>query len=224
MKVLLLSCGFAVCLLTFNFLVLGCASKKVVIHLDAKDEFRLAKENFDKKKYGKAAEGFKRLIFNHPGSEYVEEAQYRLGKSYFLKHDYLEAEQEYAFLLRSFPESRFADDAHFELAYIYYKQSPPYQVDQSLTKKALNYFEDFLIKYPESAKVEEAKEYRTKCIDKLVKKEIATVKLYMKFGSRKSALIHLEDILEKYPSNSYLDEINRLLEICKSKASSTSPE
>jgi len=201
--------------LTFDFLGLGCAHEKVIINLDVKDEFRLAKENFDKKKYGKAAEGFKRLIFNHPGSGYVEEAEYWLAKSYFLKRDYLEAEQEYEFLLKSFPESRFADDAHFELALIYYKQSPPYRLDQSLTKKALNYFEDFLTKYPESVWVEEAKEYRTKCIDKLVKKEIAAAKFYMKLGHRKSALIHLKDILQKYPSNSYLDEVNRLLRICK---------
>jgi outer membrane protein assembly factor BamD len=224
MKLLLLSYSFALCLLTFNLLGVGCASKEVVIHLDAKDEFRFAKENFDKKKYGRAAEGFKRLIFNHPGSEYVEEAQYLLGKSYFLKRAYPEAAQEYEFLLKSFPESRFADDAHFELALIYYKQSPKSYRDQSITKNALNYFEDFLTQYPESDRVEEAKEYRTKCIDKLVKKEFATAKLYMKLGHRKSAIIYLEDILKKYPSNSYLEEINRLLEICKGRASSASPE
>jgi len=196
-------------------ILLGCAHEKVTIILDAKDEFRIAKENFDKKRYGKAAEGFKRLIFNHPGSEYVEEAQYWLAKSYFLGHDYTEAEQEYEFLLKSFPESRFADDAYFELALIYYKESPPYYLDQSLTKKALNYFESFLAKYPESVWVEKAKEYRAKCIDKLVRKEIATAKLYMKLGHKKSAIIHLEDILKEYPANSYLDEINRLLQICK---------
>lgn len=198
-------------LASYFLLLAGCGGHKKQVKLGPEEIFRTSKQYFDKKKYGKAINGFKKVIFEHPGSHWTEQAQYYLAKSCFLSKDYINAEMEYDFFIRSFPESRFTDDAYFELAVSYYKESPPYYLDQSLLKKAYEKFETFELKYPDSKWQPEAEKYKQKCIDRFVKKELATAKLYIKLGRPKPATIYLEDILNKYPENSFKEEIEELL-------------
>lgn len=209
-------------LLTSYFLLLtsflpGCARHELDVKLDAEDQFKVAKQEFEQKHYDKAINGFKRIMFEFPGSKWVEEAQYWLAKSYFEQKNYPQAELEYDFFLRSFSRSRFADDAYFELCLCYFKQSPPYWLDQSLTERALQRFRAFEIRFPDSNLLDKAKEYEKKCISKLVKKDLETAKLYIKMGRPKSAVLYLKDIQEQYPENSDSQEIAELLEKCNAR-------
>ncbi|MDI6840647.1 MAG: outer membrane protein assembly factor BamD [bacterium] len=194
------------------FCLLSCSRHKTEVKLNVEDEFTLAKSEFEYKHYDKAIDGFKRVIFRYPGSKWVEESQYLLAKAYLEKKDHTQAELEYDFFIQSYPRSRFADDAYFELSLCYFKESPPYGIEQSLTKKALQLFRSFIAKYPDSELIDKAREYEKKCIDKLVKKELETAKLYVKLGKPASAILYLKDIQQSYPDNSYSKEIARLLE------------
>lgn len=204
--------------LIFLLLILGllnCSRKRTEAELGPEERFKIAMEKFEKKDYDKAIDGFKQIIFRYPGSKWTEEAQYRLAKSYFLNKDYSTAEMEYDFFVKSYPRSRFTDDAAFELAVSIFYESPPYYLDSSMTKKALQEFQVFIKKYPDSELIDEAKEYVQKCIDKLVRKELETAKLYIKMGKYESAILYLKAIQKDYPATSYHSEITDLLKYCE---------
>ena len=197
--------------------IFSCSRNNIEVELDPEDEFKIAKQAFKEENYGRAIEGFKQVMFRHPGSKWAEESQYRLAQSSFFKEDYQQAEIEYEFFIKAYPRSRFLDDASFELALCYFKDSYPYYLDPSFIERALHEFQSFVKKYPHSKWLPKAKEYEQKCVDKLIRKDIETAKLYIKRGKLESAILYLEDIQDKYPETSYSKEVSRLLKECEEK-------
>jgi outer membrane protein assembly factor BamD len=196
-------------LIAFLTAFVGCSHHKD-IKLTAEERYEVATKYFNENKYDKAIENFKKLIFEWPGSELVEKSQYFLAKSCLEAKKYEEAETEYDFFIRNFPQSMFIMRAEFELALVYYKESPPYWLDQAMTRNALASFENFILKHPDTELAKEAEKYRTKCIDKLARKDLETAKLYLKLGRPESAKIYLKDIQQRYPETSLMDEVWRL--------------
>ncbi|TES90260.1 MAG: outer membrane protein assembly factor BamD [Candidatus Cloacimonadota bacterium] len=205
---------FAIVLCLF---VLNCSKKTIKLKLPTEELFRISKEYFDEKKYGRAIEGFKKLVFEHPGSELIDEAQFYLAESYFNTKDYENAIVEYRFTIENFQESPFLDDASYKLGLTYYKTSPKYYLDQKRTEEALKIINKFTVRFPESEWIGEAKTIQEKCFDKLSKKELENGKLYYKLGHFESAEIYLFDLLENYPSSSYKDEARFTLALCYKK-------
>ncbi len=190
----------------------SCSRKEIEVELDPEDVFKIAKQSFKEEDYDNAIEKFKQVIFRHPGSKWSEESQYRLAQASFFKKDYQQAEMEYEFFISRYPRSRFIDDASFELAMCYFKDSYPSYLDPSIIKIALQKFQSFIEEYPNSKWFPQAKEYEQKCIDKLVRKDLKTAKLYIKMNRLESAVLYLKSIQETYPGNSYSDEVSSLLE------------
>jgi len=200
-----------------SLFLFSCTKKTIRYDMPAKDLFKISKEAFDNKKYDIAIDGFKKLVFEHPGSEYIDEAQFFLAESYMKTKDYENAVVEYRFLIENFPESPYIDDASYKLGLTYFKASPPYYLEQTKTEDALKIIERFAVGFPESEWIEEAREVEKKCLNKLSRKEFENGKLYYKLGHFESAKIYLLDILESYPSSSYMDETKYTLALCYRK-------
>jgi len=200
--------------LLITLLLLNCTKETIRQGLPSDELFKLSKEYYDRKKYGTAIDGFKRLIFEHPGSEYIDDAQFYLGDSYLQTHDYENAAVEFRFCIQNFPESPYLDDAHYKLGVTYYKASPAYYLDQRRTHEAVKVIDRFITRFPESELIEEAKGIKEKCFDKLSKKGLENGKLYCKSGHYKSAKIYFDDIIEQYPSSSHIEEARFMLALC----------
>ncbi|OQX55040.1 MAG: hypothetical protein B5M53_04830 [Candidatus Cloacimonas sp. 4484_209] len=199
------------------FIFLGCAREAIKPDLTVDELFSKSMEEFNKKKYNLAIDGFKRLVFQHPGSELIDKAQFYLAESYLNSKDYDDAIVEYRFLIENFPESPFLDDASYKIGLCYYLASPPYYLDQNKTEAALKVLNSFIKHFPESEWIEKAQEIKQKCLDKLSKKELETGKLYYKLGHFKSAEIYLNNLLDVYPTSSYVDESKYTLALCYEK-------
>lgn len=195
-------------------LATGCGSNKSFVRLDAPDQYELAKRDFDNKKYRKAIEGFNRVLFEHPGSDLVDDAQYWLAESYLLIKDYSQAREEYQYLLDNLPQSPYRDSCFFKLGLCYYKSSPAHQFDQSDTRKALEVFNEFSLRYPNSELLPKVEEYRSRCLDRLAKKQFETGKLYLKLGRCSSAEIYLGNVVREFPDSKYARESHLLLGQC----------
>ena len=200
-----------------GLLSLSCSRKNTEAELGAEEEFKLATEKFENKDYGKAKDGFKRIVFRYPGSKWSEDAQFKLARCYFLEKDYTTAKIEYDFFVNSYPRSRFTDDAAFESAVCSFNESGPYYLDPSLIKKSLQEFQGFIKKYPDSERIKEAIEYAQKCIDKLAQKDMETAKLYIRVGKFTSAILYLKGLQEDYPNTSFSSEITSLLHEAESR-------
>lgn len=193
----------------------GCARHKTKIRLDPEDAFAQAKREFTLRHYEKAIDKFKIIIFEYPADKWTEESQYLLAKSSYKKKDYAQAKTDYDFFVNTYPRSRFTEKAEYELAMCYFKDSPSYSLEQTSTIKAVQEFEKFNAKYPDSKLKNKAEKHRKECINKLAKKELETAKLYIRLNKPESAIIYLKSIQQNYPDNSFSDEVATLIKKCE---------
>ncbi|KPJ50764.1 hypothetical protein AMJ40_02060, partial [candidate division TA06 bacterium DG_26] len=174
--------------------------------LDPESRFALAQQYMESRNYVKAEQEFKRLIFEHPGSDLVDDAQYYLAECYFLDEEYDLAILEYTFLIDNYRGSPYLDRAYFKIGLSYYNLSRPYYLDQTSTTKALDEIDLFLAKYPQSEYKDSALTVREKCLEKLAKKDFEAANLYMKLNKHTAARVYFQAIVEDYPGTHISEE------------------
>jgi len=186
-------------------LFIGC-SKQVLAPLDAEDEFERAMSFFNNKKYGQAIKGFERVIFYHAASEYVDDAQYWLGRSYFINKEYAQAIIEFDYLVKNFSSSSFLEDAYLFRAKSYLYNAPGYDKDQTETREAIGYLDEFLTRFPNSKNTDEAKQLILTARSRMAKKELESGKLYVKMQEYEAAIIYFRYIIENFPETIAISE------------------
>ncbi len=174
--------------------------------------FRRAKEHFERRKYIDAMEGFKEVIYNHPGTRMASEATFYLGECYFRTKDYQAAVEEYTRLLDDYPTSPFADDAQYMIANGYFKQSPHWALDQKETgDRARAAAARFFERFPDSPLAPDVKQLQARIDEKLAHKEYEAGRVYYKMNNHKSARIYFSYVLEKYPETTWAQKARDLL-------------
>ncbi len=186
-------------LLAFVLIVLSCAARETLVPLEPVSEYERAMSLFDKKQYQKAAEAFERILFYYPSSEYVDDAQYWLSRAYLEMKDYDQAVIEFNYLIRNFPNSALVEQAHFYRAKANLLGAPSYEKDLSDLKRAIQLFDEFLTRYPNSEYTDEARKEILTARNLLAKKELENGKLYEKLKEPEAALLYYEYILNNYP-------------------------
>jgi outer membrane protein assembly factor BamD len=186
--------------------LLGCGSTPSKVKLDAEDQFLLAMMKFDNRKYIDAQTEFQKLLWDFPGSEYVDEAQFYLAECYFHQEDYPSAIAGYTRLLNNYSHSPFSADAQFKIGLSYCKQGLPSALDQDFTLKAIRELRTLLEEYPTSDNVPEAQKLLLQCRTRLAKKEYDTGHLYYRLGEYASAIIYYEELIENYPETKWADD------------------
>jgi len=195
-------------------LILACSPPPPAGKLDAEDQFLLARERYDQEKFEEAMEEFQTLIWNYPGSDYVDDAQYYLADCYRSLEDYPAAIVEYSRLLRNYSQSPLAPPAQYHLALCYFEQSLPPHLDQNFTQKAIEELEFFLEEYPHSELVPQAGELMLEARSKLAKKGYDNARLYLKMNSYEAAIIYIEEILQDYSDTRWAVHARYLLGEC----------
>ena len=131
--------------------------------------------------------------------------------SYFKQGDYLTASHYFDRLYRDYRQSPFAEESEFRAGYCHYKQSPRPSLDQASTYSAIESFQMFLTRRPQSKFNEDVEKYLAEMKDKLVDKSYLTAKLYYNLGQYKASIIALSNSLEDYPDTKYREELMYLL-------------
>jgi outer membrane protein assembly factor BamD len=189
----------------------GCAPRPEMSQLPAEEEFQRAQGYFENRQFDRAIQGFERVIFYHPSSEYVDDAQYWLARSYFQKKDFAQAVIEFDYLIKNFPASSFVEEANFYRAKSYLKQSPGWDRDQTETNEAINYLDEFLTRYPNSEFTNDVKELILTARNQLARKELENGKLYLKLKEPDAAAKYLIFVIETYPETKAEAEAKYLL-------------
>jgi outer membrane protein assembly factor BamD len=184
----------------------GCSSHRLKSDLDAEDRYLLAKKLLDKGDCQDAIQEFQKVIFNFPGSDYVDDAEYGLGEAHYCVKEFALAGSQFRRIIRDYPLSLYADDAQFMLGMCYYEQSFPSNLDQEFTNKAIEAFQKLTEDFPQSDRLEEALEKLKVCRNKLAKKDFDTGRLYLRLEYYGSALAYFEFILDQYPDSKWAAE------------------
>jgi outer membrane protein assembly factor BamD len=107
-------------------------------------------------------------------------------------------------------------EARFQVGHCYYLDAPDARLDQADTKRAIEFYTQFIELYPESPYAEQAYKEMNELYDKLAYKEYLSAKLYYNLGTYLgnnylSAEIVAKNALKNYPTNKYQEELSWLI-------------
>ncbi len=193
-------------------IMLSCGSKPAVRTMPADAEFERSRELLQARKYNRAIQGFERIIFYHPTSELVDDAQYWLAQTYFLMKDYNQAITEFEYLIKNFPASTYLEDAYYYRAVAFLNNAPGVDRDQTKTMDAIDYLDEFLTRFPNSQRTNEVRTLILDARQRLAKKELNNARLYLKLKEFKAAEIYFTRyVIEAYPETPAALEAKYLL-------------
>ncbi|MCF6269374.1 MAG: outer membrane protein assembly factor BamD [Melioribacteraceae bacterium] len=196
MKVLF---GFALIL----FLMLGCSSSSDTTMMSAEEHLAYAMEMYEDGDYQFSTREFQSIILQFPGNTVNDDAQYYLAMSYFKDEQFLLAAYEFSKLIRDIKGSEYVSQSQFMLAESYYQLSPPYQLEQSYTKKAMSEFQAFIDYFPIDAKVEEAERKIHELNLKLAEKLYNSAIIYEKMEYYNASMEYYTKVYETYHDTDY---------------------
>ncbi len=179
-------------------LIWGCSEKIDTSQLSPEAHYDYAMSLYNEEDYEYSIKEFQSILLQYPGSTVNDDAQYYLGMSYFQREQYLLAGYEYSKLIRDIPASEYVPSSQFMLAESYYQLSPPYQLDQAYSKKAINEFQAFIDYFPTDPKVEEAERKISEMHEKLAEKEYNSAIIYEKIEYYNAAMKYYDYVVNSY--------------------------
>lgn len=103
------------------------------------------------KQYGTSAKQFEKIVKNAPYSDYAPLALMNIALISEMTDEPEEAIDALDRLINYYPQSMLAPDAYYNLAQTYSDLVQSYEYDQGSTRRAISYYEDFLILFPSSS-------------------------------------------------------------------------
>ena len=184
---------------------------KVLNKGSVEDQYKMAVKMYEAQKYSNALRLFEKVTPSYRGKPQMERIQYMVSQSNFNEKIYTEAGYYFNRFTKNYPKSSKKEEATFLSALSYYKAAPSFSLDPTDTKKALEAFQLFIDKYPDSDKQEEANKYYHELRSKLEKKAFEIAKTYYKtagYDSRnyRAAIVAFDNLLEDYLGTKYKEE------------------
>lgn len=198
-------------LISFSLLAVvilsACGSSQTIRPGDSLEvAFGKAMNLYERERFRDAARAFETVVSMSRGTEIGQEAQYLLARSYFRAGDYRIAASEYGRYAIFYPRSQRLEETAFYEALSFYRLSPRYNLDQTDTYNALERFQLFLSRYPNSDRAQEAVEYIDEMRNKLAKKTFRAAEQYMTLRQYRSAAIYFGLVLDRFPGTTFAEE------------------
>lgn len=194
------------------FLLASCSEySKVLKSTDVEYKYSKAVEYYEKGDYSKALSLFDELGTLFRGSERSQEIHYYIANSHFALEDYYFAAYYYKNFTKTYPRSERAEECLFKTAYCSYLNSPASNLDQTDTDKAIEEFQLFLNRYPDSSLKDSTNAMIGELRLKLEEKAFNNAKLYYLTEDYKSATVALQNMLEDFPDSPHREEIEFLI-------------
>lgn len=185
---------------------------------------KLQKTGTDQQKYDAAMAYYKKadyyrsgLLFEElipllKGSTESELAQFYYAYSQYHQGQYNTSQFLFKKFYDTYARSDYAQEALYMHAFSLYKDSSPYNLDQTSTFTAISAMQDFINTYPDSPFREECTRYILELRSKLERKAYERARLYHKISdfnpmSLKSAVISIENFRKDFPDSKYNEEL-----------------
>lgn len=209
-------------LLIIAVIFYGCATTVDTTVMTAEEHLNYAMSLYNDEDYQRAINEFQAILLQFPGSQVSDDAQFYLGMTYYKSGQYLLGAYEFSKLIKDTPASDFVPESQYMLAESYYQLSPPYQLDQAYTRKAIEEFQAFIDFFPTNKKVQEAEEKIAELNTKLAQKEYMDAVIYEKMEYYRAAVKYYNNVIEKYHDTKYAPmamyrKINALLKLEQKK-------
>lgn len=184
----------------------GCSGSTMTAAETAEEAFARGQRAFERERYDRAAEHFRAVLDFGRGSGRAGEAQYMLARSLFEDEQYLLAASEFTRFAEVYPTDPRREEAEFNRIQAYVRLSPPYQLDQSDTERAIAYIRLFATQYPASPRTGEVVALLDELTEKLARKDYEAGRLYERRELFGAAVMTYEGVLRDYPTSTYADD------------------
>ncbi len=173
--------------------------------------YKKALEYYEEEDYLKAQTLMEAALPFFRGRAEAEDLYFKTAYTYYRLKDYLLAAHYFENFGRTFLNSKYREEADFMAANSYYRSSPSYMLDQAYTKKAIEYFQIFANRYPQSKRIGEVNRLIDLLRGKLEKKAFYDAKLYYDMEDYLAANTAFKDILVSFPDIDNVEEVRYLL-------------
>lgn len=180
--------------------------QKILKSTDMNAKYDAALKYYNDHEYMRAQPLFEELLSAFRGSMKAEDVYYYYAYCHYATGDYLMAAHHFNNFLNSFPRSPKAEEIQYMYAYCIYLQTPISSLDQEYSRKAINEFQLFIDRYPESERVAQCNELIDKLRTKLERKAFDIAYLYYKTRDYKAAVVALKNVAKEYPGSEYEEE------------------
>jgi outer membrane protein assembly factor BamD len=178
-------------------------NKDPILRLSASESLVKGKELLTKKKYAEARPYFTHSFEVEPNSKIGREGLLLAADTYFMEGgntNFIQSEAKYRDYLNRFPTSDQAAYVQFQIANSLAKRIARPDRDQTVTRKALDAFQELVHQYPTSEYVARAQEQVEKVKGDLADHEYVIGAFYLRYGAPLSAAARFEYLLENYPT------------------------
>jgi outer membrane protein assembly factor BamD len=204
-KAALISLSF---LFSAAFVFISCSGYEKLLKSDDYNlKFTKAFEYYNDGQYLRSGNIFDQIAPVFRGTKRADSVYFFQAMSYFKQANYEIAAHYFQLFSQTYGNSPFVEDAAFYEAYCYYLSSPRAELDQTNTYQALDAMRLYLVRYPNSKRVEECTKYITELREKLMQKSYLGAKLYFNLEDYKASLTALKSSLADYPETQYREEM-----------------
>lgn len=151
--------------------------------------------------FKKALEFFDLVRTFYQGTKKGEKLTYYTANSYFQLKQYQLAGYYFQQYQQMYPRGKWVEDAAYLQAYCAFLRSPRAELDQTVTYTALTELKSFIEHYPNSSRVEKAKELIKSLDQKLEKKAYNIALLYYNMKDYQAAITSFHNLLNNYPNS-----------------------
>jgi outer membrane protein assembly factor BamD len=178
-----------------------------------------AMQLYEKKKYERAADSFRKFKEEYPLSDLTPLVEVRLADSLFFDEKYGEAFIQYQEFKKLHPIHPEIPYATYQMAMCHFKQILTIDRDQAQTVKAIELFRFVVENHPKSPYAEQAQGKIAYCLRQLADHEFYIGNFYFRMKKYKAALLRFEGILQKYPNSGLERKIQPLIDTCRKELS-----
>ena len=196
----------------FTFVLTGCSEyQKLLKSTDNSLKYKKAVEYYNSEDYAKSATLFEELLPIYRGTSKAETIAYYISYCAYGQGDYISAGYFFRNFLKTYPDSPFSEECLYMSAYCYYLESPKPRLDQTPTTNAIDAFQLYINRYPNSTRIPKCNDYIDELQDKLVLKSYLSARNYYDREHYPSAIIALQNSLKDYPGSSYREDLMFML-------------
>jgi len=191
----------------------GCRSEFEKIRTSNQPELMLNKANefYEKGEYANAQTLYELVIPYYRGKKEAEELFYNFSYAHYYLGEYILASHYFNNFARTFYNSKWREEAAYMAAYSNLEMSPNHRLDQSHTQKAIDEFQTFTNKFPESERIEECNNIIDELREKLEFKAFEQGKLYYDLKNYNSCITSFDNMLKDFPESPNAEEVRFII-------------
>jgi outer membrane protein assembly factor BamD len=151
----------------------------------------------------RTVEMYERIIKNAPYGTYAPQCEFKIGLARENQRKFTDAVDAYQKVLDNYPTSPVAADAQYQIGYAWMHASETGDYDLGAAKKAVEAFQDYLVRYPDSDKAEAAQDNIQKLGHKQTQGAFDIAQFYERSHppDRRAAYIYYNEVVREDPNS-----------------------